>query len=290
MPDRHSFTDSDYFAALQDACNDIFRDILHEVPQWQAAARQSGTRVHVPPVNIALGLAGDLMGHLCFGLGRNEAKALAEAILADPIPEFDSSAQLALCEFALLVGRFAKQKLRDSGIDLAIGTPFVASGVDIDLLWYGIEPVSARLNLKFGWAQMTMAARAVTSQKLDLKVMVVDDMKFVRFNMAKIVAEHGWQVVAEAENGLEAIEKYEKYRPDVVTMDITMPEMDGIAACREIVARDPDARILMVTAVGQMDKVVEAMHAGAKDFVTKPFKKERVCAGIEALVKGKAQI
>ena len=112
----------------------------------------------------------------------------------------------------------------------------------------------------------------------------------MRLMLKDILSQNGYAVVGEAKNGVEAVEAYRKMKVDLVTMDITMPEMDGIAACREIVARDPDARILMVTAVGQMDKVVEAMHAGAKDFVTKPFKKERVCADIEALVRGKAQI
>ncbi|MBU6430123.1 MAG: response regulator, partial [Cyanobacteria bacterium REEB65] len=96
--------------------------------------------------------------------------------------------------------------------------------------------------------------------------------------------ERGWQVVGEAANGKEAVESYQALQPDVVTMDITMPEMDGIAAVKAIVALDPKARIVMCTALGQQDMVVEAVRSGAKDFIVKPFKKERVFAAVEGVL------
>ena len=144
------------------------------------------------------------------------------------------------------------------------------------------------MTLALGAAQMSLGVRPEKPAPVALRVLVVDDMKFIRFSLSKMLAERGWQVVGEAENGAQAVEMYLALGPDVVTMDITMPVMDGIEACKAIIAADPDARILMLTALGQMDKVVEAMHAGAKDFITKPFKKDRVHAGIEGIITGKA--
>ena len=87
-------------------------------------------------------------------------------------------------------------------------------------------------------------------------------------------------MIGEAANGLEAVDRYKQLRPDVVTLDITMPEMDGIAALREILALDPQARVVMCSALGQESKVLEAVRAGARDFVVKPFAPERVLAAI----------
>ncbi len=120
---------------------------------------------------------------------------------------------------------------------------------------------------------------------MSLKILVVDDTEFVRRNLIKMLIAIGWEVVGEAENGEQAVERYFALKPDVVTMDITMPGLDGIEATRAILKDDPDARILMCSAVGQLDKVAEAVAAGARDFITKPFLKERVIAGIEKAVK-----
>lgn len=120
---------------------------------------------------------------------------------------------------------------------------------------------------------------------MSVKVLIVDDTLFMRNNLAKLIRDHGWQVVAEAENGLKAVEAYRTHRPDVVTMDITMPELDGIGAVRQIMAFDPKAKIVMCSAMGQQNLVVEAVRAGAKDFVVKPFQKERVLEALEAALK-----
>ena len=117
---------------------------------------------------------------------------------------------------------------------------------------------------------------------MSIKILVVDDAEFVRRNLIKMITENGWEVCGAAENGEDAIKRYFELKPDVVTMDITMPGMDGITAVKAILKDDPAARILMCSAVGQMDKVVEAVRSGAKDFITKPFQKDRVVAGIQA--------
>jgi len=103
------------------------------------------------------------------------------------------------------------------------------------------------------------------------RILVADDAKFMRKLLAKILEEGGYEVVAEAETGSDAIALYERIKPDLVTMDLVMPDMSGIDAIKEIVSRDPKARIVVVSAMGQQSLVSEAMSAGARDFVVKPF-------------------
>jgi two-component system chemotaxis response regulator CheY len=118
------------------------------------------------------------------------------------------------------------------------------------------------------------------------KVLVVDDAAFMRMMVKDILRKGGYEVIGEAEDGARAIERYKDLRPDLVTMDITMPDMDGIQAVREIRRVDPRARIIMCSAMGQQAMVIDAIQAGAKDFVVKPFQPERV---LEAVRKVLAQ-
>lgn len=114
------------------------------------------------------------------------------------------------------------------------------------------------------------------------KVLVVDDAAFMRMMIKEILTKNGFSVVGEASDGAQAVEKYKELGPDLVTMDITMPEMDGIAALKEIKSFDPNARIIMCSAMGQQSMVIDAIQAGAKDFIVKPFQADRV---IEAIKK-----
>lgn len=119
------------------------------------------------------------------------------------------------------------------------------------------------------------------------KVLVVDDALFMRRMLTDILKKEGFEVCGEAENGKESIEKYQQLKPDLVTMDIVMPKMeevDGIAAVKEIMRIDPQAKIIMVSAMGQHALVVEAIQAGAKDFVTKPFQPSRVIEAIKRVL------
>ncbi len=111
------------------------------------------------------------------------------------------------------------------------------------------------------------------------KILVVDDAAFMRVTLRKVLEPAGYQV-EEATNGVEAVSKYGDVRPDLVTMDITMPEKDGIQATKEIVASDPNARVIVVSALGQEKMVKDAIMAGAKDFIVKPFQPERVLDAI----------
>lgn len=114
------------------------------------------------------------------------------------------------------------------------------------------------------------------------RVMVVDDAAFMRMMIKDILSKNGFEIVAEAENGAVAVEKWKELRPDLTTMDITMPEMDGIAAVKEIKKIDPGAKVIMCSAMGQQAMVIEAIQAGARDFIVKPFQPDRV---IEAVRK-----
>ncbi|THF75261.1 response regulator [Cohnella fermenti] len=117
------------------------------------------------------------------------------------------------------------------------------------------------------------------------KIMVVDDAAFMRMMLGEILRNAGHEVVGEAANGLEAIEQYAICKPDLVTMDITMPVMEGIDAVKQIKRNDPSARIIMCSAMGQQSMVVQSIQAGARDFIVKPFQSDRV---LEAIGKAMA--
>jgi len=117
-------------------------------------------------------------------------------------------------------------------------------------------------------------------------ILIVDDAAFMRMMIKDILTKNGYVVVGEAENGMAAVEKYKDLRPDLVTMDITMPEMDGITAVKEIKAIDENARIIMCSAMGQQAMVIDAIQAGAKDFVVKPFQPERVLEAVSKALNG----
>lgn len=111
---------------------------------------------------------------------------------------------------------------------------------------------------------------------MSLSVMIVDDALFMRNMLKDIFTRAGFEVVAEAENGQEALERYREVHPDLVTMDIVMPKRSGIEALQDIMAEDPEACIVMVSALGQDSLVLEAVESGARDFIVKPFKEEKV--------------
>lgn len=116
-----------------------------------------------------------------------------------------------------------------------------------------------------------------------LTLLVVDDAAFMRMRCSKLLTENGYKVV-EAENGLQAVTKYREVHPDGVLLDITMPEMDGLTALKEIRKIDPKARVAMVTAMGQQALVMDALKSGAKDFILKPFQSDRVLAAVKKML------
>ncbi len=115
-------------------------------------------------------------------------------------------------------------------------------------------------------------------------VLVCDDAIFMRTMISDILTTAGFEVIGEAETGREAVDRYKELKPDLVTMDIVMPDMGGIEAVREICKVDPDAKVLMCSAMGQQALVVEAVQAGAKDFVVKPFQPSRVLEAVQRIL------
>ena len=115
-------------------------------------------------------------------------------------------------------------------------------------------------------------------------VLICDDAAFMRVMIKDILTKNGYEVVGEAENGIKAVEKYTETKPDLVMMDITMPEMDGIQALKKIKELDSGATVIMCSAMGQQAMVIESIQAGAKDFIVKPFQADRVIEAVKKVV------
>ena len=117
-----------------------------------------------------------------------------------------------------------------------------------------------------------------------IRVLLVDDLAFMRMVQRDILGKQGYEVVGEASDGIEGVKVYEALRPDLVLMDITMPNMNGLEAVRRILALDPQARIIICSALGQQKLILEAIQLGIKDFIVKPFKPERLLSAISKAV------
>jgi len=115
-------------------------------------------------------------------------------------------------------------------------------------------------------------------------ILIVDDAAFMRMMIKDILSKNGFNVIGEAENGIKAVEKFSELKPDLVIMDITMPELDGIEAVKKIRTIDGNAKIIMCSAMGQQAMVIEAIQAGAKDFIVKPFQPERVLEAVNKVI------
>ncbi|MCF6155616.1 MAG: response regulator [Candidatus Brocadia sp.] len=112
------------------------------------------------------------------------------------------------------------------------------------------------------------------------KILVVDDAKVIRMIIRQVLTRHGFEIAGEAGNGREALEKYKELRPDAVTMDIVMPEVDGIQGLKEIIAFDKQAKVVMISAIDQQDALMESIRHGAADYVVKPFEDDRMVASL----------
>lgn len=118
-----------------------------------------------------------------------------------------------------------------------------------------------------------------------MKVLITDDAAFMRMMLKDILTKNGHEVVGEAGNGVEMLQKYEETQPDIVTLDITMPEMDGLTAIKELRKKHPDANVVMCSAMGQQSMVIDAIQSGARDFIVKPFQADRVIECLSKLKK-----
>ena len=115
-------------------------------------------------------------------------------------------------------------------------------------------------------------------------ILICEDAAFMRMMIKDILTKNGYNIAGEAENGAKAVEKYAELKPDLVLMDITMPEMDGIEALKKIKASDPGASVIMCSAMGQQAMVIESIQSGAKDFIVKPFQADRVIEAVQKVV------
>lgn len=115
------------------------------------------------------------------------------------------------------------------------------------------------------------------------RVLIVDDAAFMRISIKSMLTKNGYEIIGEAENGLVGVEKYKELEPDIVTMDITMPEMNGLDALREIIKINPAAKVIMVSAMGQEAMVRDAIISGAKGFIVKPFKEDGIISALKKL-------
>ena len=115
-------------------------------------------------------------------------------------------------------------------------------------------------------------------------ILICDDAAFMRMMIKDILSKNGYNVAGEAENGAKAVEKYAELKPDLVLMDITMPEMDGIQALKKIKESDPSALFIMCSSMGQQAMFIESIQAGAKDFIVKPFQADRVIEAVKKVV------
>lgn len=115
-------------------------------------------------------------------------------------------------------------------------------------------------------------------------ILICDDAAFMRMMIKDILTKNGYNVVGEAENGAKAVEKYNELKPDLVLLDITMPEMDGLEALKAIKAGDANAKVIMCSAMGQQAMVIEAVQSGAKDFIVKPFQPDRVLEAVKKVI------
>lgn len=119
---------------------------------------------------------------------------------------------------------------------------------------------------------------------MNKKILIVDDAAFMRMMIKDILTRSGYEIIGEAENGARAVEKFKEMLPDLVIMDITMPEVDGIQAVKDIKSIDDNAKIIMCSAMGQQAMVIESIQAGAKDFIVKPFQADRVVDAVKRIL------
>lgn len=115
-------------------------------------------------------------------------------------------------------------------------------------------------------------------------ILICDDAAFMRMMIKDILTKNGYNVAGEAENGLKAVEKYNELKPDLVLMDITMPNMDGLEALKAIKSYDSEAKVVMCSAMGQESMVIDAIKSGAKDFIVKPFKPDRIIKTVSSIL------
>ena len=224
---------------------------------------------------------------------------LASNFSGEEYTKADGNAFDAVCEFINVNSGLYASELSKKDIDLDMEPVFAYKDQTIKGDFY-VLPIyleNYQLNLIIAVnTEVTMGETPFTySSKEDIvydvnpnakgTVLLVDDSRMSRKMLKNLLEEEGYSVIAEAGDGLEAIEAYKTHKPDLVTLDITMPNMDGIEALKELMAIDPDVKAIMITAAGQQNKLIQALKIGAKKFITKPFEKEEVINNINEVME-----
>lgn len=217
-------------------------------------------------------------------------KELASRYTCDVVTEVDNDTIDAVCEFTNMINGLFASELSDEGVDIDMLPPFAYKDQEIKGTAY-ILPVyikdkhvdvfiSVDEDISLGGVPCDMTVEKkegnIHADKTKTSVLIVDDSGLSRRVLRNTLEKYGYVIVGEAVSGKEGVEEYERLRPDIVTLDITMPVMDGLEALRQIMDIDIDANVIMITAAGQQHKMVEALKAGAQEFLTKPYTEAEV--------------
>lgn len=225
--------------------------------------------------------------------------ALASGFARDEFDEVDADVYDAICEFVNCNSGLFASDASNRGINMDMEPTFAYENQVVKGKVYALPVYIENHKLQLLIAVDSEVELGQTPYELETEtvvctqntdeargtILVVDDSRMSRKMLRAILEEAGYAVIAEAANGEEGLEAYKQYHPSVVTMDITMPKMDGIAALKEIRAYDSSARVVMITAAGQQQKIIEALKLGAQKFITKPFEQDEVMATLQSLIK-----
>lgn len=241
--------------------------------------------------SVVITITGEFTGAVAMSLNEATALCLVSAMMDNkPVENLDDMAKSALCELAnmtigqALSGLAERSSLFISSPSLVARSDFPESHENTG----GCYLVS--LETSEGIIEFTINLRenanTENSEKTSKKnILIVDDTQFMRHMLREIFEKNGYRVAGEAVNGKEAVEMFEELSPDLITMDISMPEMDGIEALKKIMAINPAAQVIMVSAMGYKDKILTAVKEGAKEFIVKPFDPDTVLQATKAVLK-----
>lgn len=248
-------------------------------------------------------ISGDHTVYIAFGDDSEEGLTnLASGFAKESYTETSAEVFDAIGEFSNICSGLFASELSRQGVNIDMEPPFVylnqsVSGraylVPIHIegklvkLFIAVDSEELVLGKQRHIFQTKKAEGSVVTEESKGTVVIVDDSALIRKMLRQVIEEYGYTVVCEAVNGQEAVEEYRRYQPDLITLDITMPVMDGLEALKQIKEYDENAKVIMITAAGQQQKVIEALKIGAQHFIIKPFRKEEVITSFDGVCKAK---
>ena len=268
---------------------DFYIGRIHRVENYEYECLAGQKMIGDHQIYTAFGSSGELDGIL----------ALASGYAREAYTKLDSAVFDALGEFTNICSGLLATGLSEKGIDVDMESPFAYEKQQVEGTGYVVPIylrgdklelfISVDEDLTLGQVpyDMNIEKKAGSQVTADSKgtVVIVDDSALIRTALRNMIEEEGYTVVAEAANGEEAVEAYVEYRPDVITLDITMPVMDGVEALGNIMEEDSYAKAIMITAAGQQQKVIKALRKGAARFIMKPFNREEVLDALQEVIR-----